>query len=62
MYRIMRNLWIDEIRARRARPQEGIEAVHEEIGDDEEAIAERNATFGFRAAGTGTPRTPEPSP
>ena len=45
MYMIMRNLWIDEIRGRRTHLHDTIEAAHDVIGDDGEALAERNSNW-----------------
>ena len=45
MYTIMRNLWIDQIRARRAHLHDGIEAADNVVGDDGEALAEKNNTW-----------------
>jgi RNA polymerase sigma-70 factor (ECF subfamily) len=45
MYTMMRNLWIDELRSRRTRRYDGIEAAHGVMGDDGEALAERNNTW-----------------
>jgi RNA polymerase sigma-70 factor (ECF subfamily) len=42
MYTIMRNLWIDQIRARRTHLHDGIEAADNVVGDDGVALAERN--------------------
>jgi RNA polymerase sigma-70 factor (ECF subfamily) len=42
MYTMMRNLWIDEVRSRRARLHDRLEAAHDVMGDDGEALAERN--------------------
>jgi RNA polymerase sigma-70 factor (ECF subfamily) len=42
MYMIMRNLWIDEIRARRTHLHDGVEVAHAIMGDDGEALMERN--------------------
>jgi RNA polymerase sigma-70 factor, ECF subfamily len=42
MYTMMRNLWIDEVRARRTRRHDSIEAANDVMGDDGEALAERN--------------------
>ena len=45
MYTTMRNLWIDEVRSRRTRRYDGIETAHDVMGDDGEALAERNNTW-----------------
>ena len=45
MYTIMRNLWIDEIRTRRTYLHDSLEAAHDVMGDDGEALAERNSTW-----------------
>lgn len=45
IYRIMRNLWFDEMRSRGARPHEAIESAGDIVGDDGDAIAERNDTL-----------------
>jgi RNA polymerase sigma-70 factor, ECF subfamily len=45
MCMIMRNLWIDEIRARRRHRHDRIEAARDVIGDDGEAVTERNSTW-----------------
>jgi RNA polymerase sigma-70 factor (ECF subfamily) len=45
MYTMMRNLWIDEVRARRTRRHDGLEAANDVMGDDGEALAERNSTW-----------------
>jgi RNA polymerase sigma-70 factor (ECF subfamily) len=45
MCMIMRNLWIDEIRARRTRRHDGLEAAHDVMGVDGEALAERNGIW-----------------
>src|SRR6266851_5608256 len=45
MYSIMRNLWIDETRARRARPHDSIETAYDVVGDDGEVLAENNITL-----------------
>jgi RNA polymerase sigma-70 factor, ECF subfamily len=45
MYTIMRNLWFDEIRARRTRRHDRIEVARGVIGDDGEALAERRSTW-----------------
>ena len=51
MYMIMRNLWIDEIRARRTHLHDKIETAHDVVGDDGEALAERsNAWAAVRRA------------
>jgi DNA-directed RNA polymerase specialized sigma24 family protein len=42
IYRIMRKLWFDEMRSRRTRPHETIESACDIVGDDGDAIAERN--------------------
>lgn len=42
MYRIMRNLWIDEIRSRRTHQHSGMEAAADVIGVDGEALVERS--------------------
>jgi RNA polymerase sigma-70 factor, ECF subfamily len=42
MYTIMRNLWIDQIRMRRTQQHDRIEAAHEVMGEDGEALAEKN--------------------
>src|SRR6202011_4709133 len=42
MYQIMRNLWIDEMRSRRAHQHAGIETAHDVIGVDGEAVVERS--------------------
>jgi RNA polymerase sigma-70 factor (ECF subfamily) len=45
MYRIMRNLWMDEVRARRAHLHDGIDAAVDLIGVDGEALAEKSSTW-----------------
>lgn len=40
MYRIMRHRWIDELRARRVRRHDSMEAAEGVVGDDGEATAE----------------------
>jgi RNA polymerase sigma-70 factor, ECF subfamily len=45
MYTMMRNLWIDEVRSRRTRLHDRLEAAHGVMGDDGEALAERNNTW-----------------
>jgi RNA polymerase sigma-70 factor (ECF subfamily) len=45
MYAIMRNLWIDEIRAPRSHLHDSIEAARDVIGDDGEALTEKNNTW-----------------
>jgi RNA polymerase sigma-70 factor (ECF subfamily) len=45
IYGIMRNLWIDEIRARRVRRHDDLEAAHHVVGTDGEAAAEGRITL-----------------
>jgi RNA polymerase sigma-70 factor (ECF subfamily) len=45
MYSIMRNLWIDEIRAPRSHLHDSIEAARDVIGDDGEDLTEKNNTW-----------------
>jgi RNA polymerase sigma-70 factor, ECF subfamily len=45
MYSIMRSLWIDELRARRVRRHEQIEAAEAVIGDEGEPAAEGRLTL-----------------
>jgi RNA polymerase sigma-70 factor, ECF subfamily len=45
VFSIMRSLWVDEIRARRTRRQEPIEATDDFEGDDGEAIMEDRLTL-----------------
>jgi RNA polymerase sigma-70 factor, ECF subfamily len=45
MYTMMRNLWIDEVRARRTRRHDSLEDAHEVVGEDGAAVAERNSTL-----------------
>jgi RNA polymerase sigma-70 factor (ECF subfamily) len=42
MYRIMRNLWIDELRSRRTHQHAGMEEAQDVIGVDGEALVERS--------------------
>jgi RNA polymerase sigma-70 factor, ECF subfamily len=42
MYMIMRNLWIDEVRARQTRRHDTLETARDVAGEDGEALAERN--------------------
>lgn len=42
---IMRNLWIDEIRASRSHLHDSIEAARDVIGDNGEALTEKNNTW-----------------
>lgn len=51
MYAIMRNLWIDEIRAPRSHLHDSIEVAREMIGDDGEPLTEKsNAWAAVRRA------------
>jgi RNA polymerase sigma-70 factor (ECF subfamily) len=48
MYRIIRTVWLDELRARRVRRHEPLESAHEVMGDDGNAIAD--SRLGLAAA------------
>lgn len=45
IYGIMRNLWVDEIRARRVRRHDDMEAAADVIGDDGEQVVEGTLTL-----------------
>jgi RNA polymerase sigma-70 factor (ECF subfamily) len=45
MFGIMRHLWIDELRARRIRHHEGMEAASDLVGQDGEALVESRMTL-----------------
>jgi RNA polymerase sigma-70 factor (ECF subfamily) len=45
IYQIMRNLWIDELRSRRSNLHDRIEAAHDVIGDDGEALVETGSAW-----------------
>ena len=45
IYGIMRNLWVDELRSRRIRKHEDLDAASDVIGDDGTAIAEGRITL-----------------
>jgi RNA polymerase sigma-70 factor (ECF subfamily) len=46
IYHIMRNLWIDEVRSRRVRAHDTLDAASEVIGMDGAAAAEGHVTLG----------------
>jgi RNA polymerase sigma-70 factor (ECF subfamily) len=45
VYRIMRNMWIDEVRARRLRSHDELTAASDVVGQDGEAVAEGRITL-----------------